>query len=78
MLIAYGALGDAAPGEDESFDKSVEEIRKDPSLTKEQRDAVIAELDAQLGSIEASRPLLGNVDVVRPCEARLRTILEQE
>ncbi|HEX2134647.1 MAG TPA: hypothetical protein VHG30_01905 [Microvirga sp.] len=79
VLIAYGALGDAAPGEgDQSFDKSVEDIRKDPSLSKEQKDAMIAELTEQLSAIEAFRPLPGNIEAVRPFEARLRAILEQE
>ena len=79
VLIAYGALGDAAPGEgDQSFEKSVEDIRKDPSLTKEQKDAMIAELTEQLSAIEAFRPLPGNIEAVRPFKARLRTVLEQE
>ena len=79
VLIAYGALSEAAPGGgDQSFDNSIEDIRKDPGLTKEQKDAMIAELTEQLSAIEAFRPLPGNIEAVRPFEARLRSVLEQE
>ena len=81
VVIAYGAVsgGETASGSDnDSLDKEIEDIRKDPKLTDEQKDAKIAELTEQLGALDTFRPLSGNVDVVRPFAARLKTLLEAE
>jgi hypothetical protein len=79
VVIAYGALGDEAAGAaDQDVDKEIEAIRKDPKLTEEQKDARISELTEQLGALTSLRPLPGNVDVVRPFEARLKAVMESE
>ena len=79
IVVAYGALGDeGAGGADQGLDREIEAIRRDPKLTEEQKDARIAELTEQLGALTSFRPLPGNVDVVRPFEARLKAVMESE
>ena len=80
VVIAYGAVssGETTASDNDSLDKEIEDIRKDPKLTEEQKDAKIAELTEQLGALDSFRPLPGNVDVVRPYAARLKALLEAE
>ena len=78
IVVAYGALGDEGAGADQGLDREIEAIRRDPKLTEEQKDARIAELTEQLGALTSFRPLPGNVDVVRPFEARLKAVMESE
>lgn len=78
VMLAFGAADpDAGPVDPEAEKKRVtEEISGDTSLSAEEKQQALKDLDEQFASMSDYEPLPGNVDIVKPYMDKIRTLFE--
>jgi hypothetical protein len=78
VLVAYDYVdpGSAPTDPAAEREKARADVEADTSLTPEQKESALKDLDAQYAALPETAPLPGNVDVVRPFADRIRPIAE--
>ena len=51
--------------------QAVEQIKNNPSLSDAQKEMMLQQMEASMGSVSAMRPPQGNIDAVKPCATEL-------
>lgn len=78
VMLAFGAADpDAGPVDVDAEKKRVtDEINNDTSLSAEEKQQALKDLDEQFAAMADFEPLPGNVDVVKPYMDKIRTLFE--
>lgn len=78
VMLAFGAADpDAGPVDVAAEKKRVgDEIGADPSLSVEEKQQALKDLDEQFAAMSDFEPLPGNVDAVKPYMDKIRTLFE--
>ncbi|HSM19433.1 MAG TPA: hypothetical protein VK844_03575 [Hyphomicrobiales bacterium] len=61
----------------QELDRAIADIRANPHMPEQQRSMMIAHLEAQRGTLEAYRPLPGNVELVRRYSAEITAVMDE-
>lgn len=80
VMIAYSFAegGENIGGMDDEMAEAIEQIRRDPGIPADQRDHLVASLEAQMEQLRQLRPSAGNIALAAQYAERIRTVVDHD
>lgn len=80
LMIAYSFAegGENIGGMDHEMAEAIEQIRSDPGIPADQRDHLVASLEAQMEQLRQLRPSAGNIALAAQYAERIRTVVDHD